>query len=74
MAGDVAKAARDSKLDQLRKAVEELREKQLKAIDHEVAFFTEVAKARTGGTRLAKANAAASKSLLEADLNSFLGG
>lgn len=71
---DSAKKDRDALLDELKKANDELYEKELKRINAEESYLKEVLQARDSATSLAKANASRSKLLLINDITTFLAG
>jgi hypothetical protein len=65
---------RDALLDELKQAVEEWFEAEMKAIDDEEVFLKSVLRGRTGSERLAAANTASARVLVIDDLGSFLSG
>ena len=60
--------------DELKQAVEEWFEAEMKAIDDEEVFLKSVLRGRTGSERLAAANTASARVLVIDDLGSFLSG
>lgn len=70
---DPEKEARDARLDELKRAYEELYVQEIKRADAEEAYLKSL-RARASAQTLARKNAAASKLLLIQDINTFLAG
>ncbi len=68
---DAVRKLRDQRLDELKKAKDELLSRQQKAIEAEVRYLRSL-KLRGTATSLARANAQVSKLLLIQDISTFL--
>jgi|NOAtaT_6_FD_contig_31_422354_length_381_multi_2_in_0_out_0_1 hypothetical protein len=66
--------ARNALLDELKSALDDWHEREIKRIDDEVTFAKSVLRGRTGSERLARSNTTEARVLVIDDINSFLAG
>ena len=66
--------ARNQLLDELKTALDEWHDKEIKRIDDEVTFVKSVLRGRTGSERLSRSNTEQARLLVIDDITSFLTG
>jgi hypothetical protein len=66
--------ARNRLLDDLKSALDEWHDKEIKRIDDEVTFVKSVLRGRTGSERLSRSNTEQARVLVIDDITSFLTG
>lgn len=66
--------ARNQLLDELKSALQEWHDKEIKRIDDEVTFVKSVLRGRTGSERLSRSNTEEGRLLVIDDIASFLTG
>ena len=66
--------ARNQLLDELKTALDEWHDKEIKRIDDEVTFVKSVLRGRTGSERLTRSNTEQARVLVINDITSFLTG
>jgi hypothetical protein len=66
--------ARNALLDELKDALDDWHDQEIKRIDDEVTFAKSVLRGRTGSERLSRSNTAEARVLVVDDINSFLAG
>lgn len=66
--------ARNALLDELKSALDDWRDQEVKRIDDEVTFAKSVLRGRTGSERLSRSNTTEARILVVDDINSFLAG
>jgi hypothetical protein len=66
--------ARNQLLDELKSALDEWHDKEIKRIDDEVTFVKSVLRGRTGSERLSRSNTEQARVLVIDDITSFLTG
>jgi hypothetical protein len=71
---DERTTARNERLDELKKAVDDWADREIKRLSDEATFLKSILKGRTGAGRLANQNVADSKRLLVDEIKTFLEG
>lgn len=66
--------ARNQILDELKQALDDWHEQEIKRIDDEVTFVKSVLRGRTGSERLARSNTEEARILVIDDITTFLAG
>lgn len=66
--------ARNQILDELKEALDDWHEQEIKRIDDEVEFVKSVLRGRTGSERLARSNTEEARILVIDDITTFLAG
>lgn len=66
--------ARNQLLDEVKAALQEWHDKEIKRIDDEVTFVKSVLRGRTGSERLARSNTDEARVLVINDISTFLAG
>lgn len=66
--------ARNALLDELKDALNDWHDQEIKRIDDEVTFAKSVLRGRTGSERLSRSNTTEARILVVDDINSFLAG